>query len=255
MITFDHEHVPTGLLRRSESAGVAVRPGPAALVHAQDKAIMRDRLTALGAPCPINRVVADAAALIAFGDEQGWPVIAKTSRGGYDGKGVWKLDSAAQASEPFRAAERRGTDHRRGVRGLRARAQCPRGALAVGPGGGVPDLGIRAAQRHLCRDDHTGAGADDDQAVAAQQLALRIAHELGVVGVLAVELMQRPDGVRRGQRARDAAAQHRALDDRRRRTRRSSRTTCGPCSICRSATRPALAQLDGDGQCASAGHR
>src|SRR5215207_5501390 len=88
VVTFDHEHVPTGLLRDLEAAGALVRPGPAALLHAQDKAIMRDRLTALGAPCPTNRVVAEAAALIAFGDEHGWPVIAKTSRGGYDGEGV-----------------------------------------------------------------------------------------------------------------------------------------------------------------------
>ena len=69
MITFDHEHVPTELLRELVDAGVAVRPGPEALVHAQDKAVMRDRLSALGAPCPIYRVVPDAAALIAFGDE------------------------------------------------------------------------------------------------------------------------------------------------------------------------------------------
>ena len=67
VITFDHEHVPTGLLRDLESAGVVVRPGPDALVHAQDKAIMRDRLTALGAPCPVSRVVPDVAALVAFG--------------------------------------------------------------------------------------------------------------------------------------------------------------------------------------------
>ena len=101
VVTFDHEHVPTGLLRDLESAGVTVRPGPDALVHAQDKAIMRDRLAAMGAPCPINRVVTDPAAFIAFGDEYGWPVIAKTSRGGYDGKGVWKVHSAAEAAEPF----------------------------------------------------------------------------------------------------------------------------------------------------------
>ena len=100
VITFDHEHVPTGLLRDLESAGVVVRPGPDALVHAQDKAIMRDRLTALGAPCPVNRVV-PSAALVEFGDQQGWPVIAKTSRGGYDGKGVWKLASPAEAELPF----------------------------------------------------------------------------------------------------------------------------------------------------------
>ena len=51
-VTFDHEHVPTGLLRDLEAAGIAVRPGPAALVHAQDKAVMRDRRSAMGAPCP-----------------------------------------------------------------------------------------------------------------------------------------------------------------------------------------------------------
>src|SRR3712207_8536608 len=52
-------YVPTGLLRDLEAAGVVVRPGPDALVHAQDKAVMRDRLTALGAPCPAYRVVTD----------------------------------------------------------------------------------------------------------------------------------------------------------------------------------------------------
>src|SRR4029450_1996126 len=97
----------SGVRRRAGSArdaappGVLVRPGPAALIHAQDKAIMRDRLTALGAPCPISRVVADEASLAAFGDEQGWPIMAKASRGGYDGKGVWRLDSAAEAGKPF----------------------------------------------------------------------------------------------------------------------------------------------------------
>ena len=119
VVTFDHEHVPTGLLRDLESAGVVVRPGPAALIHAQDKAIMRDRLTALGAPCPISRVVADEAALAAFGDELGWPIVAKASRGGYDGKGVWRLDSAAEAGRALRAIDRRRTDHWRGVRGFR----------------------------------------------------------------------------------------------------------------------------------------
>src|SRR4029450_995988 len=35
---------------------------------------------------------------------------------------------------------------------------------------------------------------DDEQATAVPELALMIAHELGVVGMLAVELMQRADG-------------------------------------------------------------
>ena len=194
VVTFDHEHVPTGLLRDLESDGVAVRPGPAALVHAQDKAIMRERLAALGAPCPVTRVVPDAADLAAFGDEQGWPIVAKTSRGGYDGKGVWRLDSAAQASEPFaqlgdgvQIIGEEFVDFARELSALVVRS--PSGQAAAYP---ISE----SVQRHgICVETTTPAPElDDDHAIGAQQLALRIAHELGVVGLLAVELMQRRDG-------------------------------------------------------------
>ena len=102
-ITFDHEHVPTDLLHELEDAGVAVRPGPDALVHAQDKAVMRAKLSADGFPCPVFEIVETPAQLVAFGDRVGWPIIAKTSRGGYDGKGVFTVDAAAGAAEPFGA--------------------------------------------------------------------------------------------------------------------------------------------------------
>ena len=52
VVTFDHEHVPTDHLHALEEAGTAVRPGPGALVHAQDKVVMREALAALGAPVP-----------------------------------------------------------------------------------------------------------------------------------------------------------------------------------------------------------
>jgi 5-(carboxyamino)imidazole ribonucleotide synthase len=194
VVTFDHEHVPTGLLRDLESAGVVVRPGPAALIHAQDKAIMRDRLTALGAPCPISRVVSDEAALAAFGEELGWPIVAKTSRGGYDGKGVWRLDSALEAGEPF-AGVTHGVqiigeefvDFARELSALVVRS--PSGQAAAYP------ISESVQQNGICVETITPApDLADEQAVAAQQLALMIAHELGVVGVLAVELMQRADG-------------------------------------------------------------
>ncbi|MFD9204462.1 5-(carboxyamino)imidazole ribonucleotide synthase, partial [Streptomyces anthocyanicus] len=44
VITFDHEHVPTEHLRALEADGIPVRPGPDALVHAQDKGVMRAKL-------------------------------------------------------------------------------------------------------------------------------------------------------------------------------------------------------------------
>jgi 5-(carboxyamino)imidazole ribonucleotide synthase len=194
VVTFDHEHVPTGLLRDLESAGVLVRPGPAALIHAQDKAIMRDRLNALGAPCPIGRVVADEAALAAFGDELGWPIVAKTSRGGYDGKGVWRLDSADEGGKPFadlndgvQIIAEEFIDFTRELSALVVRS--PSGQAAAYP------ISESVQRDGICVETITPAPRlDDEQAIAAEQLALMIAHELGVVGMLAVELMQRADG-------------------------------------------------------------
>jgi 5-(carboxyamino)imidazole ribonucleotide synthase len=194
VVTFDHEHVPTGLLSELESEGIAVRPGPAALVHAQDKAIMRERLASLGAPCPVNRVVPDPEALAAFGAEQGWPIVAKTSRGGYDGKGVWRLDSAEQAGEPFAQSSdgvqiiaEEFVDFARELSALVVRS--PSGQAAAYP------ISESVQRNGICVETTTPApDLDDAHALAAQQLALEIAHDLGVVGVLAVELMQRADG-------------------------------------------------------------
>jgi 5-(carboxyamino)imidazole ribonucleotide synthase len=194
VVTFDHEHVPTGLLRDLESAHVLLRPGPAALIHAQDKTIMRDRLNALGAPCPVNRVVSDESALVAFASQSGWPVIAKTSRGGYDGKGVWRIDSEAHAAEPFEGATQgvqiiaeEFIDFTRELSALVVRS--PSGQAAAYP------ISESVQRDGICVETITPApGLSDAEATGAQELALTIASELGVVGVLAVELMQRADG-------------------------------------------------------------
>jgi len=204
VVTFDHEHVPTALLSELEAAGVAVRPGPAALVHAQDKAVMRERLGALGLPCPANRVVPDVAALVGFGDEIGWPLIAKVSRGGYDGKGVWKLDDPEQARtvmapvfaelagqpgeiEPVVVLAEEFVDFARELSVLVVRA--PSGQAVAYP------VSETVQRDGVCWETTTPApGLDDQRAVRIQQAALRLAHELGVVGVLAVELMERRDG-------------------------------------------------------------
>jgi 5-(carboxyamino)imidazole ribonucleotide synthase len=197
VITFDHEHVPTAILHDLEAGGVAVRPGPEALVHAQDKAAMRARLGELGVPCPVNEVVADEAALIAFGDAHGWPLIAKTSRGGYDGKGVWKLDGPADAGVPFA-----------GLDGLRANAV----VIAEEFIDFARELSVLVARRlggqavaypvsetvqtgGICTATTTPApGLRPDQVRDLKAMALRIASELGVVGILAVELMEARDG-------------------------------------------------------------
>src|SRR5699024_4893432 len=83
-LTFEHEHVPNALLDRLEGAGVAVHPGAAALVHAQDKIVMRTRLAALGVPVPAWAALASAADLTTFLADHGGEAVVKTSRGGYD---------------------------------------------------------------------------------------------------------------------------------------------------------------------------
>ncbi|MFB6817424.1 5-(carboxyamino)imidazole ribonucleotide synthase [Streptomyces sp. NPDC056347] len=194
VITFDHEHVPTEHLRALEADGIPVRPGPDALVHAQDKGVMRAKLTEIGAPCPRHRIVKDPADVAAFAEETGgFPVVLKTVRGGYDGKGVWVVRSEADAAEPFRAGVAVLAEEKVDfVRELAANiVRSPHGQAVAYPVvesiqvDGVCDTVIAPAP-----------GLDETLAGEAQQLALRIAAELGVVGHLAVELFETrgPDG-------------------------------------------------------------
>jgi 5-(carboxyamino)imidazole ribonucleotide synthase len=192
VVTFDHEHVPNEHIRALEADGVPVHPGSAALRFAQDKRAMRERLTALGVPCPRWAPIEDAAALAAFGDEVGWPLVLKATRGGYDGRGVWMVDDLAAAADlissgtPLLAEERVQI-----VRELAADvARSPFGQGAVWPV-------VETVQRDgICVQVIAPAPElSAELAEEAQALALRIAGELGVTGVLAVELFETPSGL------------------------------------------------------------
>ncbi len=98
-LTFDHEHVPTEHLEKLVADGINVAPPPEALVHAQDKLMMRRRLEALGAPVPRYTAVSSGGQAEAFAMEIGGPVVIKTVRGGYDGRGVVMASDADEARE------------------------------------------------------------------------------------------------------------------------------------------------------------
>lgn len=191
VVTFDHEHVPTGHLYALAEDGVAVRPGPEALVHAQDKAVMRQRLGALGVPCPRNAVVGSVRDVEAFG----FPCVLKTTRGGYDGKGVWFVRSAEECGDAFAAAEATGVrilaeelvDFRRELSALVARS--PSGQAAAYPV-------VASTQKDGICHEVIAPAPDLSPALAgeAQEIALRIAGALDVTGVLAVEMFETRDG-------------------------------------------------------------
>jgi 5-(carboxyamino)imidazole ribonucleotide synthase len=196
VVTFDHEHVPTEHLHALADAGHACRPGPEALVHAQDKAVMRARLGHLGIPCPRNHVVEDPAEVTAFAEAGGgFPVVLKTTRGGYDGKGVWVVKSEADAAEAFSVAAASGVDilaeelvdFRRELSALVARS--PSGQVAAYPV-------VESVQRDgICWEVVAPApDLDPDLAVEAQGIAMQVAAELGVTGILAVEMFETQDG-------------------------------------------------------------
>ena len=195
VVTFDHEHVPTEHLHALEEAGVACRPGPEALVHAQDKGVMREKLAELGIPCPRNAIVTSLAEV----EEFGFPCVLKTTRGGYDGKGVWVVRSAADAEEPLRVVAETAAvngarllaeelvDFRRELSAIVARS--PSGQAAAYPV--VHTLQVDGVCREVI------APAPDlapELATGAQEIALTIAKELGVTGILAVELFETTDG-------------------------------------------------------------
>ena len=195
VVTFDHEHVPTEHLEALAAAGIPCRPGPAALVHAQDKGVMRERLAALGVPCPRHRLVATPEEVAAFATEVGRPVVLKTTRGGYDGKGVWVVSDPAQSATAFETAARAGArvlaeelvDFRRELSALVVRS--PSGQVAAYPV-------VESVQRDGICEEVVAPAPDLDEPLAlqAQQVAMRIAGELDVTGVLAVELFETRDG-------------------------------------------------------------
>jgi 5-(carboxyamino)imidazole ribonucleotide synthase len=192
VVTFDHEHVPGELIQALEAKGFKVQPGSSALLHAQDKQVMRERLAALGIPVPPFAVVASAADLDAFAAEHGWPLVLKAATGGYDGKGVWVVSSADEAAPVLASGVRLLAEQfvplQRELAAVVARS--PYGQAAAWPVVETVQSG------GICVEVLAPApGLSEDRALQAQALALSLAEALGVVGVLAVELFETADGL------------------------------------------------------------
>ena len=193
VLTFDHEHVPSEHLRALVADGVRVAPGPEALLHAQDKLVLRRRLAEAGEPQPPWAAAGSGADVVAFADAHGgWPVVVKTPRGGYDGRGVFVVhgpdDVEGLLDEDGELLVEQRVPMVRELAALVARS--PFGQVAVWPV-------VETVQRDGINTEvlAPAPGLSEERSAAAQELAVRIADSLGVVGLLAVELFETADGL------------------------------------------------------------
>ncbi len=201
VVTFDHEHVPGEILQALVEDGVNLQPSPAALRFAQDKLAMRRRMARIGIRCPRWAVLREASDLAVFADEVGWPVVLKLPRGGYDGRGVRVVRAVDQADDWFTQAAwdrhcggpladgllaEEKVDFRRELAVLVARS--PSGQAASWPV-------VETVQTDgICTEVLAPAPElSSDLAATVTEAALRIAGELGVTGVLAVEMFEVTD--------------------------------------------------------------
>ncbi len=203
VLTFEHEHVPGTLLSDLVERGTPVHPGPHALLQAQDKIVMRERLTALGVPCPRWAALpADPeegrAALADFlATEPSGQAVVKTSRGGYDGKGVRVVSDPGDVDDWFGAVAAGGprllveekVPFTRELAALVARR--PSGEVRTWPV-------VESIQRDGVCSEVIAPAPDLPEAVdaRAREIAVAVAEGLDVTGVLAVEMFESagPDG-------------------------------------------------------------
>jgi 5-(carboxyamino)imidazole ribonucleotide synthase len=195
VITFDHEQVDLSLLRALTADGVVVRPGLQTLEMAVDKAHMRTVLDAARIPVPAHAILNAGApgdvspTVLATIEEvagaHGWPLILKTARGGYDGKGVWPIADSAEAAAVVAPLS--------GV--VLVEEMVPFEAelaviVARRPSGqAVTWAATETAQvGGVCREVIVPGGLSPEVVARAQHLGGAVAEIAGAVGVLAVEL-------------------------------------------------------------------
>ena len=176
LITFEHELIPISIIRTLEKEGIKFQPSSNSFQYSQDKALMREKLAHL--PNPKWQVVTEAI-------DWTYPAIAKSISGGYDGRGVWKVNSKLELAELLKEVptllleELIEFDFEIAVMVARsAHGQ----AATWSP--------TRTVQRDgICIETVTPVPEfNETQAERAQALALQIADEIKLVGVMAVEM-------------------------------------------------------------------
>jgi 5-(carboxyamino)imidazole ribonucleotide synthase len=180
VVTFEHELVPPDLIAELESSGVTVFPRSNSFAFSQNKLLMRQKMEELGLPNPTWKAFDGGAIELAF------PLIAKRVSGGYDGRGVFVINTFEDLTELHRSVggvllleEKLDFDFEIAVMVARS----PHGQAATW----APTLTVQ--RDGICTQTITPI-PDFSEALAYQavQIALKIAQGIDLVGVMAVEI-------------------------------------------------------------------
>jgi len=182
LLTFEHELIPISVIRALENEGVKFYPTSESFIYSQDKAAMREKLANYLAPK--WQVVTKASEVLEY------PVIAKSISGGYDGRGVWKVNSESELAvillENPKLLVEELIDFDFEISVMVARS--PHGQAATwAPTQTVQSDGICTMTIAPAPELSEALGQQ------AQQIALSIAAEIKLVGVMAVEMFVKGD--------------------------------------------------------------
>ena len=186
IVTFEHEVVDLTALGRLEERGARLHPSAAAMLTVADKVEMRAAVERAGVPVPPWCRVSSPAELAAARSRWG-AIMAKSIRGGYDGRGVFDLQEpeGAQVATGLLAGggslmvePRIALEHELAV------------IVARRPGGGmVAYEPVETWQVDgQCRQVQVPATVEPALADHVRGLAGDLASALDVVGLLAVEV-------------------------------------------------------------------
>ncbi|MCX6954250.1 MAG: 5-(carboxyamino)imidazole ribonucleotide synthase [Verrucomicrobia bacterium] len=194
VVTLENEFVPAAVLRQLEQAGHAVYPSAACLELTQDKFIQKQTLAARGLPVPAFRAVASPEDVAAAAGAFGWPLVLKTRRNGYDGRGNFTLRSAADIPAGWQRL--RGGDHELLVESFcRFTKELAVIVTRGRDGATVAYPVVETTQRdHICHLVHAPADLPGELAVQASALAVQAVTAVGGVGSFGVELFYTAPG-------------------------------------------------------------
>ncbi len=194
VVTLENEFVDAEGLVALERAGHALFPTAHSVALLQDKYLQKKTLEAAQLPVAAFMAIEKRDDVAAAGERLGLPLVLKTRRNGYDGKGNATVNDATEIGATW---DKLGGDRR----ALYAEAFCPFVAelaviITTGRDGGVVVYPlVETVQRnHICHIVRAPAAFGDEVAAAAVDIARRATAAVGAAGSFGVEMFLTKDG-------------------------------------------------------------